>query len=410
MRRFVVLSLVIACCVSTGRAEEPEEVAEIGPWGTWAQALDAAEASDLIVRGQSPETRLPPPQLRVAQGTAIMGDPCFPTAECPPTMQYQPQPYAPVLDPYANVPPQGTSPWHSTHFGVFGEYLYLQSRNVDIPYAVPQNALLIPGATPIGPVAVADPGFNSGFRAGAFVGITQDTRVIGTYTYFKSTTDTSVNVGAPAVINPLTMFPGTFNAAFASQSATAEYILNFQFIDIDYQVIGQTCDLFWYGYSLGARYGELQQGLTTSYPFNVPNGTTTTTSTVNFYGVGPRAGLEGERSLFPNCGLRAYGKTSASFLIGSFKSSYTQYNQFNGYEVNTTANYDRIVPVLDFELGLAWVSPKQHFRVSGGYLVSAWFNTVTTESWINSVQTTSFNPGSNAMTFDGLTARAEVRF
>ena len=68
------------------------------------------------------------------------------------------------------------------------------------------------------------------------------------------------------------------------------------------------------------------------------------------------------------------------------------------------------MPILDFELGLAWVSPREHVRISAGYLVQAWFNSITSESWINSVQNGSYNPGSNTVTFDGLTARGEIRF
>ena len=92
------------------------------------------------------------------------------------------------------------------------------------------------------------------------------------------------------------------------------------------------------------------------------------------------------------------------------QSTYLQTNQFNGTEANTSLKQDRIVPILDFELGLAWVSPREHVRISAGYLVSAWFNTITSESWIDSVQNGSFQPGQHTITFDGLTARAEVRF
>ena len=96
--------------------------------------------------------------------------------------------------------------------------------------------------------------------------------------------------------------------------------------------------------------------------------------------------------------------------MGQFTSRYVQTNQFGGVEVNTSMSEDRIVPVLDFELGLAWLSPGQHLRISGGYLVSAWFNAVTTPGWIHAVQRTDFHSGSDTITFDGLTARAELRF
>jgi hypothetical protein len=55
----------------------------------------------------------------------------------------------------------------------------------------------------------------------------------------------------------------------------------------------------------------------------------------------------------------------------------------------------------------------------GGYLISAWFNSVTTPGWIQSVHNESFAAGAaylpattnlTSLTFDGLVARAEVAF
>jgi hypothetical protein len=293
---------------------------------------------------------------------------------------------------------------------VFGEFIYWQPRNADVPFGVPQNGIGVPGSTPIAPVAVADPGFSPGFRAGAFFALGPESRVIGTYTWFRSSTDTTVETAAPNVLNPLVLFPGTFNAGFASQQATANYDINLQMIDIDYQTVAECCNMYWWGYSGGARYARLVQDFSATFPFAPPDGPTSLTTTSTFQGVGPRAGLEGERMIFPSIGLRAYGKTSASFLVGKFNSTYQQVNQFGGTEVNTSLKQDRIVPILDFELGLAWLSPRERVRISGGYLVSAWFNMITTPGWISAVQNGSFQPGSDTLTFDGLTARGEVRF
>ena len=303
-----------------------------------------------------------------------------------------------------------TCQWQPFHFGVFGEFLYLQARNADVPFAVPQDGIVLPSSVPVGAAGVADPGFSPGFRACAYFAMGPDARLIGTYTWFSSSTNTTVNVGAPNVINPLVLFPGTFNAGFTAQQATSNYDINFQNIDIDYQVVADCCNTYWWAYSGGARAARLVQDFSASYPFAPPDGTTALSTSTTFEGIGPRAGLEGERVLFPSCGLRAYGKSSASFLVGKFNNSYLQTNQFNGTEANTSLKQDRIVPILDFELGLAWVSPREHFRISAGYLVSAWFNTITTESWIESVQNRGYQPGANTVTFDGLTARGEIRF
>jgi hypothetical protein len=43
-------------------------------------------------------------------------------------------------------------------------------------------------------------------------------------------------------------------------------------------------------------------------------------------------------------------------------------------------------------------------------MVSGWFNTVNTDRWIKAVQNDNFVDFNDKMTFDGLVARAEVRF
>ncbi len=393
----LVLAVAIAATVA-GRSSANDD--EIEPF-----AEDSSLTAEFIVRGQSPA----PTQLRVAQGMTPTPDVYYTpgaTNICPPGGSV----CLPPMDPYQGGACAPNCQWQPFHFGLFGEFLYLQARNADVPFAVPQDGIVLPGSSPVGAAGVADPGFSPGFRAGAYFAMGPDARVIGTYTWFSSSTDTTVNVGAPNVINPLVLFPGTFNAGFTAQQASSSYDVNFQYIDVDYQVVADCCNTYWWAYSGGARYARLVQDFNASFPFAPPDGSTSLSTSTSFEGVGPRAGLEGERVLFPSCGLRAYGKSSASFLVGKFNNSYFQSNQFNGTEANTSLKQDRIVPILDFELGLAWVSPREHFRISAGYLVSAWFNSITTESWIDSVQNRGYQPGANTVTFDGLTARGEVRF
>jgi hypothetical protein len=82
---------------------------------------------------------------------------------------------------------------------------------------------------------------------------------------------------------------------------------------------------------------------------------------------------------------------SRGFWWAVSAASYTQVNQFNGVEADTSLNVDRIVPVLDLEAGLAWLGPGGHLRLSAGYLVGAWFNTLTTPDWVQAVQASNFN-------------------
>jgi len=359
-------------------------------------------AASSHARAQSSVTVMPPQSMTPSEVTydpAYMVNPAETSPPCPP-----------LYDPYVVTGQPIIPQWDPYHFGIYGEFLYLTARNTDVAFAVPQDGILIAGASPVGPVAVADPDYDPGFRAGAFFTMGPDARVSGTYTWFKSSTSDSASTDGANVLLPLVLFPGTFNAGSTAQSASTDYDVDFQLIDIDYEVIADRRDLFWIGYSLGARYGQLRQDFSATFPFEPPDGTTTLNTSAGFDGVGPRFGIHGERCLFAGSGLRAYGKGSAAFLVGEFRTTYLQQNEFGGTEANTSLSNDRIVPLLDLELGLAWLSRGQRFRLSGGYMVSAWFNSITSSAWISSVQNQTFDPGSETITFDGLVARAEVRF
>lgn len=298
----------------------------------------------------------------------------------------------------------------SARFGIFGDFLYLSPRDANIPFAVPQDGIGFAGATPMGQVATVDPQFAWGFRFGAFFALGPGAKIRGTYTWYENSADASVSATPPLVINPLVMYPGTFNAGFTAQEASANSDIKFQFIDLDYEVVSMTCDDFWVGYIVGARYGQLDQTFNATFPFAQPDGTTTVNSSINFDGIGVRGGVQGERMMFPRHGFRVYGHGILSLMAGQFTSTYVQQNQFNGVEVNTGFSDDRIVPVVDLEAGLAWVSPRNHFRISGGYMVSAWYNTVTTPAFIQGVQQQDFTSVKDRMTFDGLVARAEFQY
>ena len=365
---------------------------------------ESADQTGLIVRAQSPSTTIAPPPLRVAQDYTLQPTPYYPTTTvAPPVAVAQ-------YDPYGNPVSSSVCPWADQCAGVFGEFLYWHVRNDSVSYAVPQNSLLLPGSAPIGPAGATNFNFNFGYRAGGFIGLGSESRLVGTYTHFNNSTNSEVDAAAPAVINPLVLFPGTFTPAFAAHTATASQSVNLQMIDVDYEAAAECCKQYWWGYIAGARYAQLDQAFSAAFAFAPPPGATNLNSAVNFNGIGPTAGLQGERIVFPSAGLRVYGKSTASFLVGQFQSSYVQTNAAAGTQVNTALTSDRIVPVLDLEVGLAWVSPEQRVRISGGYMIAAWFNSVTEAAWIQSVQRADFSPGSNTLTFDGVTARAEVRF
>jgi len=108
-----------------------------------------------------------------------------------------------------------------------------------------------------------------------------------------------------------------------------------------------------------------------------------------------------------------YGKSSASFVAGEFRGRYTQSSDVDPIIVDTSWKAGRIVSILDLELGAGWQSACGRWRLSGGYMVSGWFNAIPSNQWIQSVQTNNFvglGSNINAITFDGLTTRLDYRW
>ncbi|MEX0936604.1 MAG: Lpg1974 family pore-forming outer membrane protein [Pirellulales bacterium] len=294
-------------------------------------------------------------------------------------------------------------------FAVFGEFLYLKPRGADVAFAVPQDGLGA-GAVPMGEIAMAEIEYSPAFRLGAALAVGQDARLVGAYSWFDNDSQTTASAESPLVINPLVLFPGTFNAGFFAEEATANYTIDYTLIDLDYVAVASCTDRHWWGYIVGGRYAELNQDFSVVYPFDPPDGTTSVDTTISFQGAGPRLGLEGERVMFPERGWRVYGRGVANLLVGDFTATFVQENQFNGIEVDTSYTDNRIVPLVDLELGIAWLGHGGRLRLSGGYLVSAWFNMLTTPTWIDSVHAVNVTDRNDVLTFDGLTARAEWRF
>ena len=101
---------------------------------------------------------------------------------------------------------------------------------------------------------------------------------------------------------------------------------------------------------------------------------------------------------------------TANFVPGEFRTRYTQGSNVDPIIVDTAWKAGRIVSILDLEVGAGWQSCCGHVRLTAGYVISSWFNTVNTDEWIQSVRTNNFVGLNDTMTFDGLTARAEYRF
>jgi hypothetical protein len=156
---------------------------------------------------------------------------------------------------------------------------------------------------------------------------------------------------------------------------------------------------------VGARYAHLSQELRAQY-FIL--GQTNVDSELDFDGIGPRFGLEGEAV---SCnGFLVYGNTHANFLVGTFRADYLQSNVFTGSQSFVSIDDNRIVTQLELELGVGWQSKSGRYRFTVGYYISSWHNAITQPKFIRGVQDRRLENLDDRIGFNGLTARAMIQF
>jgi hypothetical protein len=293
-------------------------------------------------------------------------------------------------------------------FFVFGEALALRARNTEVAYAVPVDTVIPPFAGPpvqVGPVGVVDQGYEMGFRVGGGVVCDDFSSITAQFTWFESGQGDQIATNAPNVLQSLVHHPLTASAVTPWLQANARHDIELALVDVDYRHIFKIGNSYALNWLAGVRYAHLDQTFLSNH---LVNASSQVFSNVVFDGAGIRVGLEGER--VGRRGFMIYGKGHASFVAGEFNTTYLQSDILAQNEVFTTWQGARVVSILDLELGLGWYSASGRWRLSGGYLVSGWFNTVKTDDWIDAVRTNNFVDLNDSISFDGFVGRVEYRF
>lgn len=303
--------------------------------------------------------------------------------------------------------------------GLFGEFLLLRPRDTEIALAVPAQFADLglggrpAGVEPQGRTLILDPDYQSGYRVGGTWATSDHSSVQLTYASFESQTSnggtvTGDDLAANRSMFPLLVHPLTFNPNLVTNvNVQGQFDVDFDVIDLDGRLLLLETDNLAINGLGGVRWANMDQTLAASYS---ANGGTIVEAGAQYDGLGARVGLDGEYRA--RNGFGAYAKGAASLMFGAARGDYRQYQQNNAAnpQIFTTGKYDRLSPILDFETGVQWVSPQQRLRFSAGYMASVWFNVITTRDYIVGIQNNQFDDFSDTITFDGLTARAEVRW
>lgn len=297
----------------------------------------------------------------------------------------------------------------SHRLAVWGEFLYLRPRNAEVAYGVPINGAIVPAPVnpiQVGRIGMTDHDYNPGFRFGVGYVLDSMSSISAQYTWFESDARDAIATDAPYVIRSMVSHPGTLTADQDFLEAQASDSLRFDWVDVDYRRVWDCTGNRTITFLAGARGGQYNQDFRADF---FSTGTETVVSEIDFYGAGVRLGLEGELYSQSRRWM-GYAKTAASFVAGEFTADYEQGQSYDSVVVDTSWKAGRIVPMLDLELGVGWQSRCGTWRINGGYVVSAWYNTVSTDSWVEAVQTNEFVGLSDSVSFDGLVLRCEGRF
>ncbi|MBM82646.1 MAG: hypothetical protein CMJ78_18950 [Planctomycetaceae bacterium] len=291
--------------------------------------------------------------------------------------------------------------------GLNGSFLYLHTTNIDLPYTTHVDGNT-QAAVPLAPTNSLDPDYDPGFRVGFSYALDYRSSITANYWFYESSATDNVNLpGGTGFLRPELVHPNTVNVFADRLAADARYDIDFQMVDVNYKSALWGGQDYFLNYALGFRYANLDQDFDVVY---TNNDALTVDTEIDFDGYGPRLGLEGER-LLGRRGLLVYSKAHANFLVGEFTSNYLQRNATTDVtQAHAGFEDDRIVTQLEYEMGLGWQNRCGTFRVTAGYYIGAWFNSVTTPSFIRAVQASNFDNVDETLTFDGLTARAEVRW
>ncbi|MCA9185895.1 MAG: Lpg1974 family pore-forming outer membrane protein [Pirellulaceae bacterium] len=292
----------------------------------------------------------------------------------------------------------------------WGEFLYLRPRNAEVAYAVPIDGPIAPtlgNGIQIGRTSLVDINHNAGFRVGMALSLNDCSRIWAQFTNYESNIDDRATVNSPDVLRSLVTHPLGDNVATDASQALASYDINFELVDLAFTGILKNCNCWLWEYTLGVRYGKLDQLFRSS--FIEADGITNVLTDLGFNGTGPRLGMNLTRNV--GChGLYLYTRGDSSFLVGKSVANYSQSDSFRQTVVANSWQSGRILTQLDLEAGFGWSSCSQRFSISAGYLVSAWLNAVKTDEYIQSVQTNQFLSLGDGLTFDGLALRTELRF
>lgn len=302
------------------------------------------------------------------------------------------------------------APWRSRWFAG-AEYRYIRPHFSEaVAFASVTDAI---GATGFSRQVVADEldfDYDSSMRLllGYHLNECADVRL--SYWYLDAETFVSGTAGpGQTIVDPF----GNLGPTGAEIDTSATVQMNV--FDLEYlRPIGDQCGGLGFLYSAGLRFADVEQ----FYDSTISAAGAVTSEgvfEVEYFGVGPYLSLTGETRHGACRQFSLFAKGAMALLVGQYDVSTDV--TLPGVSGGQSADRVRTTPVLESELGMAWL-PNDRIRLTAGWLFQAWFNlgasggTFDGERLPVAPVDTAFGGAddSDIMSFDGLFLRAEIGY
>ncbi len=364
------------------------------PAGPWTGGLGVVQAS--YQPGAMPPGAMPP---------GMMPGGLPPAAVQPEPMQTAPEGVAGT----GNCPCCADQCIPSWEF--FGDFLYIRPRSANVAYGVVFSGPYDTAPTVATPIQIAQPGtasidYHPGWRVGFSKSLDECNAVVATFSHYEGEDQDSISTDQ-FLIRSMVSQPSTWSSNAASDwlQAASDYQMIYSMADVDFRWTYDCQNDTRLSLFGGMRYVSLDQRLDVLF---TSTDVQDVHSQVNFEGGGLRIGWEGQRRT--PYGLMFYGRTAASLVAGTFRCAYTQTSGLYGPLVDTGYPADRVVPIVDLELGTGLSLWNDKLHLTAGYTFSGWFNVVRTDQFIGAVQNNNFTGMSSTLTFDGFVGSVELQF
>jgi hypothetical protein len=288
--------------------------------------------------------------------------------------------------------------------GGYAELLFLRPGNFDVLYSVEKTGCDA-GATPTGPQGVVGPDMSTGYRVGTYVPLSECSRILAGYTWFRSSDSDLLEAAPGRVLDLVVSHPNIQGCGTDSLVASASFDVQYQFVDLAYQhLLCGGCN-WGLSYLAGVRYARLTQEFSAAQNTGAATGLTTVSSNLSYDGIGLRLGLRGETH-HAERGLFLYAAGDVSFLSGQHQAAYLQVAQIDpSFTIARNFEDFRLTTILETELGVGWQNETGRVRVSCGFQAAGWYNVLLTQAFLDG----SRGPDTNDdfASFSGMVARVE---